>query len=392
MQDRAEHVLPGRQDARALLIIIAALTIVGLAMIYSSGAVVAERSTRFGSDRYLFLRRQAIWTCLGALAMMATASIPYRFWHRVRFPLLAISFALLAAVYVPGIGLALNGEHRWIRLGPYQMQPSEVCRLTLAIALCAAVARGMEQWRRFLPWAAVILASAGLVLFQRDVGSAVVLAALLSSILFVGGARLRHILLTGAAALALVAGAIVWAFPHARERIAAYLGASASYQVDQSIQAIGAGGLFGDGLGAGRAKLFYLPEAQSDFIFAAYAEELGFLGAGALILLYAALLGVGLRVFRRCADPFGRTLSFAIVASITLGAFVNIGVATGALPAKGIPLPFVSYGGSSLLVSMASIGILMNVATDETVDQRRRDGGTPDAGDCAGAGVAPAQL
>ena len=176
-----------------------------------------------------------------------------------------------------------------------------------------------------------------------------------------------------------------------------YISAEPSYQVQQSIMAVGAGGWFGDGLGAGRAKLFYLPEAQSDFIFAIFAEELGFVGALGLVLLYAALLVAGWRIARRCTDPFGRTLTFAIVASITIGALINIAVAIGALPAKGIPLPFVSYGGSSLVVSMAAVGILMNVAerspttTDETADQRRRDGRAPDAGDRAGAGLAPAK-
>lgn len=375
-----------KNDARAILIIVVALVAVGIVTIYSAAAVVSERSPRF-DDRFLFLRRQCLWACVGMLAMVMTASIPYRFWVRARHLLLAASLLLLVAVYVPGVGLQLNGENRWIRLGSYQVQPSEFCRLTLAIVICAAVAKGVGEWRRFWPWAAVILAAAGLVLFERDIGSALVLATLLGAVLFVGGAKLRHLGLVGGAALAGVAAAVWFFFPSVLRRF------GSSYQVDQSVLAVGSGGLFGDGLGAGRAKLYYLPEAQSDFIFAVWAEELGFLGAAGLILLYVALVAVGWRVARRCADPFGRALTFAIVASIILGATINIGVAIGALPAKGIPLPFVSYGGSSLLVSMAAAGILMNIAgeTDATTGQRRRDGRPSDAGDRAGAGVAAAQ-
>lgn len=373
-------------DARAILIIVVALVTVGIVTIYSAAAVVADRSPRF-DDRYLFLRRQCLWACVGMLAMLITASIPYRFWERARHFILAGSFLLLVAVYVPGVGLELNGENRWIRMGPYQMQPSEFCRLTLAMVLCAAVARGIGDWRRFWPWAVVILAAAGLVLFERDVGSALVLATLLGAVLFVGGAKLRHLTFVGGTAIAGAAAAVWFFFPSVLRRF------GPSYQVDQSVLAIGSGGVFGDGLGAGRAKLFYLPEAQSDFIFAVWAEELGFLGAAGLILLYVALVGAGWRIARRCADPFGRTLTFAIVASIILGATINIGVAIGALPAKGIPLPFVSYGGSSLLVSMAAAGILMNIAgeTDAVIDQRRRDRRPSDAGDRAGTGVAAAQ-
>ena len=377
---------PKNNDARTVLIIVTALVAAGIVTIYSAGAVVSERSPRF-DDRFLFLRRQCLWACAGMLAMVVASSIPYRFWGRARHFLLAGSFLLLIAVYVPGVGLQLNGENRWIRMGSYQMQPSEFCRLTLAMVVCAAVARGVGEWRRFWPWAAVILAAAGLVLFERDVGSALVLATLLGALLFAGGARLRHLAFAGGTAIAGVAAAVWFFFPGVLRRF------GPSYQVEQSVLAVGSGGLFGDGLGAGRAKLFYLPEAQSDFIFAVWAEELGFLGAAGMILLYLALVGVGWRIAKRCSDPFGRTLTFAIVASILLGATINIGVAIGALPAKGIPLPFVSYGGSSLLVSMAAAGILMNIAgeTDETSDQRRRDRRPSDAGDRAGAGVAAAR-
>lgn len=396
MESAVEINESGKRDSRAVLMIAVALLVVGIAMIYSAGAVMADKSPRFG-DRTLFLRRQLLWSCVGILAMLATCSIPFTFWSRIRTPLLVGSFLLLVAVFVPGIGLELNGEHRWIRIGSYQIQPSEFCRLSLSMVLCAAVASGIREWRQFLPWAGVILAASGLILFERDVGSAIVLATLLSLALFVGGARLKHILLTGAVASAGLGATILFAFPHARERIADFFSTEPSYQVQQSIMAVGSGGWFGDGLGAGRAKLFYLPEAQSDFIFAIFAEELGFMGALGLVLLYGALLVAGWRIARRCTDPFGRTLTFAIVASIIIGALINIAVAIGALPAKGIPLPFVSYGGSSLVVSMAAVGILMNIAerspttTDETADQRRRDGRAPYAGDRAGAGLAPAE-
>lgn len=394
VDDHAQRRMEGRSESAPLLIIVTVLVAFGIVMIYSAAAVVSDQSVRFG-DRLLFLRRQGIWACVGTLALLATATIPYRFWYRMRHWLLGLSFLLLVAVYLPGIGLKLNGEHRWIRLGPYQLQPSEVCRLTLAIVICAAVTRPLETWRRFLPWAGVILAASALVLFERDVGSAVVLAALLSMILFVGGARLRHIAITGGIALVLVSTAVFHVYPKALERINAYLGAHSSYQVDQSVLAVGAGGLFGDGLGSGRAKLFYLPEAQSDFIFATVAEELGFLGACGLILLYLALLAAGARIARRCTDPFGQALTVAVVASISLGAAINICVATGALPAKGIPLPFISYGGSSLLMSMAAVGILMNIADStgahhEAADLRGGERGTPDAGDRPGPGLAPA--
>lgn len=378
--------------------VVVALVVLGLAMIYSASAVVAGASPRFGEDSYLFLRRQAIWACAGGLALIAASSVDYRFWIRARWGLLGASFLLLLLPYVPGIGLSLNGAHRWVRIGGYQIQPSEVCKLTLTLALAAFIARRPDRLKfgaiGFLPIAAAVGASAALVFFEPDVGSAVALAAVLSMILFAGGARLKHLAITGLLMAAVAAVAIFFFLPHARDRLSSFFGSGPNYQVRQSVLAVGAGGLLGDGPGAGMAKLFYLPEAQSDFIFAVIGEELGFMGAAGLLLLYGAFLAAAWALYRRAEDLYARLVTLGIAASIILGATINIAVATGTIPAKGIPLPFVSYGGSSLLVSMAAAGILINIASQQkhaatTVGWGNR--GTSDARDRVGAGLAPAE-
>lgn len=378
--------------------IVVALVVLGLAMIYSASAVTAGTSARFGEDSYLFLRRQAIWACLGALALIVASSVDYRFWIRARWWLLGGSFLLLVLPYVPGIGMALNGAHRWVRVGGWQIQPSEVCKLTLVLSVAAFIARDPERLKfaalGFLPLAAIVGGATALVFLEPDVGSAAVLATVLSMILFAGGARLKHLAITGALMAVVAVAAIFILFPHARERLDAFFGGGANYQVRQSTLAIGAGGLVGDGPGAGMAKLFYLPEAQSDFIFAIIGEELGYLGGGGLLLLYGGLLAAGWAVAKRAGDSYARLVTLGITASIILGAIINIAVATGTIPAKGIPLPFVSYGGSSLLVSMAAAGILINIASQKkhaAVAIGWGNGGAPDARDRVGAGLAPAE-
>jgi cell division protein FtsW len=285
-----------------------------------------------------------------------------------------VTLLLLGAVFVPGIGTDHNtGARRWLGFGFLSFQPSEMAKVALAIFLAAFLARDPERIRKFtrgfLPAIAAVGAAAGLVVLQPDVGSALLLTAVLSMVLFVAGARPLHFapfVLIGGLCLAYV----VATHPYITQRLQAWTDpwndtTGRGHQIRQSLTALGSGGLVGSGPGRGIQKFGYLPEGHTDFILAILGEELGFLGAAGIVLLYACLGFVGWRIMRRCRDPFAFHLSFGLTAFILFQAAVNIAVVTAAVPTKGIPLPFLSYGGTSLVFSLGSLGILMRVSETE---------------------------
>jgi cell division protein FtsW len=340
---------------------------VGVVMVYSASAIMAEQRFR---DPYFFLKKQLFWAVLGCLALWAALRVDYRRLERWVLPLLAAAAVLLVLVLIPPFGQAINGTRRWFRFGPISFQPAELAKLALVVFLAGFLARRRETmgdfWRSFVPPLAVAGAMAALVVAQPDLGNAVTLVALTFALLFLAGSRLRHLSVLFLAGLPLVAVAIV-AAPYRLRRVLTFLDPwqdplGSGYQIIQARLALGAGGPLGRGIGESRQKLFYLPEAHTDFIFAVIGEELGYVGALGVIALFVLFVWRGLRVGLRAPDPFGAYLALGITTLLATQTVVNLGVVIGLLPTKGLPLPFISFGGSALVVTMLSTGVLLNVS------------------------------
>ncbi len=350
-----------------LFLLVVVLLSVGVVMVYSASAILATERFR---DPYFFLKKQCFWAVLGLGVLWGVMSVDYRRWRRFVLPLLALALALLVLVLVPPFGQEINGTRRWLRWGPVSFQPTELAKLALVLYLADFLARRQVQigsfWRGFLPPLLVTGAMAALILRQPDLGSSVALVAVVLCMLFVAGARLSHMALVGGAAVPVIVLAVTGASYRLR-RVFAFLDPwadprGAGFQIIQSYLALGGGGLTGRGLGESKQKLFYLPEPHTDFVFAILGEELGFVGAVVVVALFGLLLWRGVRIGLRAADPFGALAALGITAMLATQALVNLGVVVGLLPTKGLPLPFVSFGGSSLLVAMAGVGLLLNIS------------------------------
>lgn len=337
----------------------------GIVMVYSASAILAM--DRF-HDPYFFLKKQAFWAVLGLAVLWGTMSVDYRRWRHFVIPLLALAFGLLVLVLV--VGQEINGTRRWLRWGALSFQPTELAKLALVLYLADFLARRQAAigslWRGFLPPLFVTGAMASLVMLQPDLGSSVALVAVVLCLLFVAGARLPHLALVAAAATPVVAIAVTLARYRVR-RVFAFLDPwadprGAGFQIIQSYLALGGGGLAGRGLGESKQKLFYLPEPHTDFIFAIVGEELGFVGATLTVVLFGVLLWRGVQIGLRVPDAFGALAAFGVTAMLATQALVNLGVVVGLLPTKGLPLPFVSFGGSSLVVAMMGVGLLLGIS------------------------------
>jgi len=350
------------RDAVFLVILVLALTAIGVVMLYSATAVTAEKSARYADSEY-FLKKQLVWAFVSFAAMIVVSRIPYDFWAKHKAVVLAVSVLFLCLVFVPGVGAKLNAARRWIRVGGFFLQPSEIAKVGIAVFLAAFAARDPERirtlFRGFLPAVATLGLVCSLILVEPDVGTALFVALVMGLMLLVAGVRLYHVVPMGVAAAGLLVFYALTHTDHVSRRLAEW---GTGYQITQSKIALGCGGWTGVGLGMGTAKLYFLPEAHSDFIFPVIGEELGFLGSAGTLLLYMALGLVGYRIMRRAPGRFGFLLSFALTTYIILQAAMNVAVVTAAMPTKGIPLPFVSAGGSSLVFTMVGIGILINIA------------------------------
>jgi cell division protein FtsW len=338
-------------------------------MVASASMTIADK---LHHDPFHFVERQAVFALVGALAALVALQVPLKVWEAMAPALLAAGFALLTVVLVPGIGREVNGSTRWIALGPLRLQPSELARLCFVLWLAAYLVKHAAEvrggFKGFAKPLAVLAGAAGLLLLEPDFGATVVLAATLFAMLFVGGVRLRDfaaVLLIAVAALA----AIALLQPYRVARLTAFMDPWADpfdtgFQLTQSLIAIGSGELTGVGLGQSVQKLFYLPEAHNDFVFAVLAEELGFAGVLAVVLLFGVLVWRGLAIARVAAHAghgFGSYLALGLTCWLGLQAFVNAGVTMGLLPTKGLTLPLLSAGGSSLIVAAAAIGLIGRV-------------------------------
>ncbi len=343
------------------------LNAIGLVMVFSASSVLSLDDK---GSFWWFFQRQLIWSLIGASAFVVVSRIDYRAWRRRTVPLMLIAVALLIIVLIPGIGIWVDGSRRWLGYGFLRFQPSEVAKFAMVI-FCADVlcrrADEVENYRTALrPILIVTALVAGLIMIEPDLASTIVLTGTVGAALLIGGIRLRQLAIVGAAATAIVAAFSLFA-DFRRARMFSYLDPWADqtgtgYQLTQSLIALGSGGWTGVGLGASRAKWRFLPAAHTDFIFAIIGEETGLLGAGVVIGLVATLAIFGVRTALRAPDRYGMLIAGAVTAWIVGQAVVNLGAVVGVLPVTGVPLPFVSFGGTALVVTMAAGGLMANVA------------------------------
>lgn len=354
---------------KILIFSVLALLIFGLVMIASSSVIYSQ--TRFGEE-YYFLKRQFFFGFLpGMAALYFFQKVDYRIWKRFTFLFFLISLVLLVLVFVPGIGTKVYGANRWIQLGPVSFQPSEMAKLSIIIYLAAWLEKRGKRMIRdvyegLLPFLGIMGLVSFLIIKQPDTGTLGIIILTMITMFFVSGASLAHLaslFILGLISLAL----IIKMEPYRLNRFMTFLNRDIDprglgYHINQALLAIGSGGIWGLGLGHSRQKFNYLPEPMGDSIFAIIGEELGMIGCVAVVILFLAIFLRGIKIASRAPDDFGKLLAAGIVSWIIIQAFVNIASITAIIPLTGVPLPFISYGGTSLIFLMAGVGILLNIS------------------------------
>ncbi|HSM01917.1 MAG TPA: putative lipid II flippase FtsW [Acidimicrobiia bacterium] len=348
-----------------LLIPVALLVVIGLGALLSASSVVGLRET---GDGLYYFKKQIAWLVLGVVAMVMAAFVPLPWWKKLGVPLFLLTLVLLVAVLF--VGVRVNGATRWLVAGPISIQPSEIAKLATVLMLATVVSRrehAVVLYRDFfVPVAVTMGAVSALIMLQPDLGTTLLVAAAGFAVLAASAMPLHHVLGSG-----IVAGgaafALAFSSPYRWARVTAFLDLQSdplgsSYQAVQGLVALGTGGMWGVGLGASRARWSFLPNAHTDFVFAILGEETGLVGSLAIVGLFAALTVAGISIALRCPDRFGRLVAIGITTWLSTQALVNIGGVTGILPITGVPLPFVSAGGSALVVSLVGVGILVSVA------------------------------
>lgn len=354
---------------KVLLAIVLILVGFGIVMVYSTSGIHGEAE---GSEHY-FLLRHLFSILVGVTGMTIVSLIPYNFYRRpgVILPLLFFAAALLVLTLIPGIGAKINNARRWLPIGTFRtFQPSEVAKLILALYFSYYMVKKQEKITSFsftvIPSLMILGAFFSLIALQPDLGTAINIVAIVIPLMFIAGVRIPHLLGVSAVILPIIS-LIAWSNPYQKTRLLLFLNPwqdpkGSGYQLIQSLIAIGKGGLTGAGLGQGQQKLFYLPEPYSDFIFSTVGEELGFLGAIVILVLFVALVWRGIVIALNAPDLFGTFVAFGLSFMIGIQAVINLGVVTGIFPTKGLPLPFISHGGTSLIVCMTGIGIILNIS------------------------------
>ena len=355
---------------RTVLTITYLLLLIGLIIVFSASGVMA--GTRYG-DSMFFLKRQAVWIVLGLLALHWVSRQDYGIWKSIMPFMLGLTVLTLVLVLIPVVGSEVNGARRWLRFEGLSFQPGELAKLTAVLYLASFLVRREEDITNFtkgvLAPVIVVGVLALLVLLEPDMGTAVVMVSILLGLLFIGGARISHLIGLVLSLLPL-AYMLIMQSDYRRRRFMSFLDpwedpSNSGFQLTQSFVALGNGGLLGVGLGKGRQKLFFLPEVHSDFVLALVGEELGLLGTGLLMVLFAILLVKGFQIAGRAPDTFGRHLAGGVTLLLGVQVLINAGVVSGLLPTKGLTMPLVSYGGSSLLISLVAIGILLSISRED---------------------------
>jgi cell division protein FtsW len=368
---RAVRGQPFNYDVK-LLFPVLFLVGIGIVLVFSASSALALK--KFGTN-YYFLKKQALFALLGVVVLIICRHIPYRFLGSLAYPLLILALVFLAVIQIPEFGYSAGGAIRWFRFKSFTFQPSEFARFAMIIYLAYSMNRKMDNIKDFyvgfLPHVLVFGMFAALIFIQPDFGSVVILGAVFWIMLFAGGVRISHLL----SSMFLIIPMTYFLMVNAEyriKRIMSFLNpwqypADEGYQIVHSLMAFGTGGIWGTGIGKGYQKLFYLPEPHTDFIFSVIGEELGLLGVLTILGLYVLIFWRGISIARNSRDSFGAFVAIGLTTAIGLQVCVNTGVALGLLPTKGLTLPFLSYGGTSLLMNMASIGILMNIGAAKKV-------------------------
>jgi cell division protein FtsW len=356
-----------RSERSSIFIIVAVLISIGIVMIYSASAIYA--SANMGDSLY-FLKRHLVYLIIGLALMLFTMSININTLKRISKPLLMLTVFLLFLVLIPHIGKETAGARRWFKFGLVNFQPSEFAKLVMILYISDLMSRKENVAKNFLygflPPILILGLVVGLILLEPDLGTAIVIFIITILMLFAAGIKMSHLLASFLASIPALY-LLLFSVPYRKKRIMIFLNPwsdrrGTGFQIIQSLVAIGSGGLFGVGLGQSRQKLFYLPASHTDFIFSIIGEELGFIGTASVVILFILFVWQGMKIVFRAGYTFERLLSLGIVSLIAIEAIINIGVVCGALPTKGLPLPFISYGGSALIFHLTAVGLLLNVA------------------------------
>ena len=352
----------------SILLLAVCLTCLGVVMVFSSSSIMAVRAH---ADSLYFLKRQGLFALAGFSSLALMARFDYHHLRKLAVPLMFCCLLLLTLVLVPGVGRKVGGAVRWLPIGGFSFQPAELAKLGLIIFMAYSLARKKDKLKSlkvgFLPYMGLLLVLLALLLLQPDLGSALTIGVVAVMMLLVAGTRLIYVVGLGAAAVPILYF-LVMSVDYRRQRVMAFLNpwddpSNSGFQIIQSWIAFGSGGAVGKGLGQSKQKLFYLPEAHTDFIFSVIGEELGFVGVLVISAMFLMLVLRGFRAALHAPDEFGCYLAFGMSLLLGLEAFVNMAVVMGMVPTKGMALPFLSYGGSSLLMSLAAIGIILNVSS-----------------------------
>ena len=361
-----------RGTRSSLFMIVIILIAIGIVMIYSTSAIYANEKMH---DSLYFLKRHLIYLAAGFFMMLLAMSVNMQTLKKYSKQIMAVSIVLLILVLIPHIGRETAGARRWFKIGPLNFQPSEFAKIAVLIYLADLMARKEKVIKSFLrgylPPIIVLGFVLGLVLLEPDLGTAIAISVISMLILFVSGTRSIYIFATILASIPALY-VLLFRVAYRRKRMMIFLNPwsdkrGAGFQIIQSFIALGSGGILGVGLGQSRQKLFYLPVSHTDFIFSIIGEELGFLGAAAVVILFILFVWEGMKITFRAEGKFEKILSMSLVSLIALEAVINIGVTAGVLPTKGLPLPFISYGGTSLMFHLVAVGLLLNIAKSSEV-------------------------
>lgn len=344
------------------------LVLIGVIMVFTSSAIMGEEKYH---DTYYFLKKELVFFVMGIVGLFVTKTLSYKIYAKLVYPILGLTLLVMMLSFMPGLSHSAGGASRWIRVGGFTMQPSEIVKLAVVIFAAYIISKKGERIREFYKGYLPVMGIAGvfilLILAQKDLGTAFVLASVIFIMLFVSGTKLAYLL--GTVFLALpVLYQLIFSVAFRRQRILAFIDPwkyqmDYGFQIIQSFIAFRSGGLAGVGLGESKQKLFYLPEAHTDFIFSVLGEEFGMIGVLFVVLLFLFFTFRGVKIAMKTKEPFGMFLALGITCLIGIQAFINFGVVMGILPTKGLALPFISYGGTSLIMSLVAVGILLNIST-----------------------------
>lgn len=349
----------GRAPDRVLLILTLLLVGIGLIMVADASA---PQALKYFSDELFFFKQQVVWAILGVILFLFFSFVKYSFWEKIATPFFVVSLILLLLVLFPGIGLTIYGARRWISFGPISFQPSELVKLSMILYIAKVAKNNKKPVSYFLPVSLVSF----LIMLEPDLGTTVVIASIAMIQIFASGMSFLFFLAGGAVA-AIFGAVLILTSDYRRDRLLTFLSATADplgkdYHVRQLLLALGSGGIFGVGLGHSRLKHLFLPEAATDSIVAVLAEELGLVGSSILVVMFTLLVLKGIRISMNSQDKFARIVAVGIVAWISIQVFLNIGSAVALVPLTGVPLPFISYGGTALTTLLISAGILLNIS------------------------------